>query len=116
METFFLFRSFIPCSFTHHFHLSDSSVSSVQVTRQVFVAEKWAKGSREELNTEVQSRLAAEKATGALRLEKECLGKEINEALKARDSAEEGLKTTTKQAEDMHQQLHLSEINLATKK
>ena len=88
----------------------------MQVTQQVFVAEKWAKGSREELNTEVQSRLAAKKAVGALRLEKECLGKEINEALRARDSAEEGLKTTTKQAEDMRQQLHLSKINLATKK
>ena len=39
---------------------------------------------------------------------------EIKEALKARDSAKTGLRTTTKQAEDMCQQLHLSEINLAT--
>ena len=75
----------------------------MQVTQQVFVAEKWAKGSQEELNTEVQSRLAAEKAAGALRLEKECLRKEINEALKTRNRADEGLKTTTKQAKDMHQ-------------
>ena len=80
------------------------------------MAEKWAKSSWEELNTEVQSRLAVEKATGALRLEKERLGKEIKKALKARDSAEAGLKTITKQAEDIRQQLHLSEINLATEK
>jgi len=68
----------------------------VQVTQQIFVVEEWAKNSREELNTEVQSRLAAEKAAGALRLEKECLGKEIKEAFKARDSVEAGLKTITK--------------------
>ena len=80
------------------------------------MAEKWAKNSREELNTEVQSCLAAEKAVSALRLEKEHLGKEIKEAFKAWDSAEAGLKTTTKQAEDMRRQLHLSEINLAIEK
>ena len=80
------------------------------------MAEEWAKKSREDLNTEVQSCLAAEKAVGALRLEKEYLSKEIKEAFKARDNAEAGLKTTTKQAEDMRQQLHLSEINLATEK
>ena len=49
-------------------------------------------------------------------MEKERLGKEIKEAFKARDSAEAGLKTTTKQAEDMRQQLHLSKINLVTEK
>ena len=80
------------------------------------MAEEWAKKSPKELNTEVQSHLAAEKAAGALKLEKERLSKEIKKAFKARDSAEVGLKTTMKQAEDMHQQLHLSEINLATEK
>ena len=88
----------------------------MQVIQQIFVAEEWAKKAREDLNTEVQSRLAVEKATGVLRLEKDHLGKEIKEALKACDSVEAGLKTTTKQAEDLRQQLHLSEINLATEK
>ena len=88
----------------------------MQVTQQIFVAEEWAKNSREELNAEVQSRLAVEKAASAFKLEKERLNKEIKEAYKAWDSAEVGLKTTTKQAEDMRQQLHLSEINLVTKK
>ena len=68
----------------------------MQVTQQIFVAEKWAKRAREDLNTEVQSRLVAEKTTGVLRLEKDRLNKEIKEVLKARDNAEAGLKTTTK--------------------
>jgi len=38
---------------------------------------------------------------GALKLEKERLSEKIKEAFKALDSAEAGLKTTTKQAEDM---------------
>ena len=84
-------------------YFNNSSITPAQVTQQIFVAEEWAKKSREDLNTEVQSYLAAEKATGVLRLEKDCLNKEIKEALKARDSAEVGLKTTTKQAEDMRQ-------------
>ena len=88
----------------------------MQVTQQIFVVEEWAKNSREELNTEVQSHLAAEKAASALKLEKEHLRKEIKEAFKARESTESGLKITTKQAEDIRQQLHLSKINLATKK
>ena len=40
----------------------------------------------------------------------------MKEAQKACASVEAGLKTTTKQAEDLRQQLHLSEINLATEK
>ena len=44
------------------------------------------------------------------------MNKEVKEALKAQASAEAGLKTTTKQAEDMRQQLHTAEINLATKR
>ena len=80
------------------------------------MAEEWAKKAREDLNIKVQSCLATEKATGVLRLEKDHLNKEIKEVLKARDSVEAGLKTTTKHAEDMRQQLHQSEINLATEK
>ena len=61
------------------------------------------KNSREELNADVQSHFTVEKAAGALKLEKERLNKENKETFKARDSAEAGFKTTTKQAEDMHQ-------------
>jgi len=80
------------------------------------MAEEWAKNSREEVNAEVQFCLAAEKAVGALKPEKEHLSEKIKGVIKARDSAEAGLKTTTRQAKDMHQQLHLTEINLATEK
>ena len=53
---------------------------------------------------------------GALILDKDRLNKEVKEALKAQASAKAGLKTTTKQAEDMRQQLHTVETNLATKR
>ena len=73
----------------------------MQVTQQIFVTEVWVKNSREEVNAEVQSRLAAEKAVGVLKLEKESLSEKIKEAIKAWDSAEAGLKTTMRQAEDI---------------
>jgi len=88
----------------------------MHVIQQIYVAEEWVKNSREEVNAKVQSWLAVEKAIGVLRLEKESLSEKVKEAIKARDSTEAGLKTTTRQAKDMHQQLHLTEINLATKK
>ena len=53
---------------------------------------------------------------GALKLDKKRLSKEIKEALNVQDSAEVGLKTTTKQAEDMRQQLYTTEMNLATER
>ena len=80
------------------------------------MVEEWVKNSREEVNAEVQSRLTVEKAIGVLKLEKKSLNEKVKEAFKARDSAEAGLKTTTRQAEDMRQQLHQTEINLAIKK
>ena len=40
----------------------------------------------------------------------------MKEALRARDSAEAGLKTTEKQVEEIRKELYYSEINLATKK
>ena len=88
----------------------------MQVTQQIFVAEEWAKKACENLHTEVQSRIAVEKATGALRLEKDRLNNEVKDAQKARASAEARLKTTTQQVEEMRKQLHMSEINLAIEK
>jgi len=88
----------------------------MQVTQQIFVAEERAKKARENLHVEVQSRNTAEKAAGVLRLERDHLDYEVKKAQKVHASAEAGLKTTTKQAEDLHQQLHLSEVNLATEK
>ena len=44
------------------------------------------------------------------------MAKQLKEAVRARDSAEAGLKTTEKQFEDIRMQLHYTEINMATKK
>ena len=41
---------------------------------------------------------------------------EVKQALKGKASAEAGLKTTERQAEDLRKELHHCEINLATKK
>ena len=41
---------------------------------------------------------------------------EVKQALKAKASAEAGLKTTERQAEDLRKELHYCEINLATEK
>ena len=40
----------------------------------------------------------------------------MKEALRARDSVEAGLKTMERQFEEVHKELHYSEINLATEK
>ena len=44
------------------------------------------------------------------------MAKQLKEAVRARDSAEAGLKTIEKQFEDIRKQLHYTEINLATEK
>ena len=44
------------------------------------------------------------------------MAEQLKEAVRARDSAEAGLKTTEKQFEDIRKQLHYNEINLATEK
>ena len=41
---------------------------------------------------------------------------QMKEALRARDSAEVGLKTTEKQFEEIPKELHYSEINMAIEK
>ena len=44
------------------------------------------------------------------------MAKQLKESVRARDSAEAGLRTTEKQFEDMRKQLHYTEINMATEK
>ena len=88
----------------------------MQVTQQIYVVEEWVKNSREEINAEVQSRLTVEKAARVLKQEKDSLADKVKETIQARDSAMAGLKTTEKQAMDMRQKLHVTEINLATEK
>ena len=44
------------------------------------------------------------------------LAEQLKEVVRARDSAEAGLKTIEKHFEDIHKQLHYNEINLAIEK
>ena len=44
------------------------------------------------------------------------MAEQLKEAVRARDSAEAGLKTTERQFEEVRKELHYSEINLATEK
>ena len=44
------------------------------------------------------------------------MAEQLKEAIRARDSAEAGLKTTEKQFEDIRKQLHYTEINMAIEK
>ena len=58
----------------------------------------------------------AEAQLGALKEKQAKMAEQVKEALRARDSAETGLKTTEKQVEDIRKELHYSKINLATEK
>ena len=44
------------------------------------------------------------------------MAEQVKQALRDKDSAEAGLKTTKRQAEDLRKELHYCEINLATEK
>ena len=53
---------------------------------------------------------------GALKENHAKMAEQLKEAVRARDSAEAGLKTTERQFEEVCKELHYSEINLATEK
>ena len=53
---------------------------------------------------------------GALKEKHAKMAKQLKEAVRARDSAEAGLKMTERQFEEVRKELHYSEINLATEK
>ena len=44
------------------------------------------------------------------------MAEQLKEAVRAKDSAKPGLKTTERQFEEVRKELHYSEINLATEK
>ena len=90
--------------------------SFTQVTQQIYVAEEWVKNAHNEVKAEAHSRLKVEKALGAVKQEQAEFSERLKEAIQARQSAEVGLKTTERQAEDICQKLHITKINLATEK
>ena len=80
------------------------------------MAEDWVKGAHSEARATFDARSKVEVELGAQKENHSKLAEQLKEAVKARDSAEAGLKTIEKQFEDICKQLHYNEINLATEK
>ena len=80
------------------------------------MAEEWVKNSRSETRVALDARDAAEAQLGALKDKQVQMAEQVKQALRDKDSAKVGLKTTERQAEDLRKELHYSKINLATEK
>ena len=61
------------------------------------MAEKWVKSARSEVRAAFDARSEVEVELGALKENQSKMAKQLKEAVRARDSAEAGLKTTEKQ-------------------
>ena len=73
----------------------------LQITQQVFVAEEWVKSARSEARVAFDARSEVEVELGALKENHSKMAEQLKEVVRARDSAEAGLKTTEKQFEDI---------------
>ena len=80
------------------------------------MVEEWVKNSRNETRAALDARDTIEAQLGALKDEQAQMAEEVRQALKEKANAEVGLKTTERQVEDLHKELHYCEINLATEK
>ena len=80
------------------------------------MAEEWVKNSRSETRVALDARDTAEAQLGALKDKQAQMAEQVKQALRDKDSAKAGLKTTERQAEDLRKELHYCEINLATEK
>ena len=80
------------------------------------MAEEWVRNSRSETRVTLDARDVAEAQLGALKDKQAQMAEQVKDALRQKDSAEAGLKTTERQVEDIRKELHYCEINLATKK
>ena len=80
------------------------------------MAEEWVKSTRSEARTAFNAQSEVEVELGALKKNHSKMAEQLKEVVRARNSAEAGLKTTEKQFEDIRKQLHYTEINLATEK
>ena len=80
------------------------------------MAEDWVKSARREAKVTFDAQSKVEVELGTLKENNSKMAEQLKKAVRARDSAEAGLKTTEKQFEDICKQLHYTEINLATEK
>ena len=78
--------------------------------------EEWVKNARGETRVALDTRTKVEMELGTLKEKHAKMAEQLKEAVRARDSAEAGLKTTERQIEEVRKELHYFEINLATKK
>ena len=74
------------------------------------------KNAHSEARAAFDARSEVEVELGALKENHSKMAEQLKEAIRARDSAEAGLKTTEKRFEDIQKQLHYTEINMATEK
>ena len=80
------------------------------------MAENWVKSARSEARVAFDAQSEVEVELGALKENYSKMAEQLKETVRARDSAEVGLKTTEKQFEDIRKQLHYTKINLVTEK
>ena len=80
------------------------------------MAEEWVKNSHSETRVALDAQDAVDAQLGALKDKQAQMAEQVKQALRDKDSAEAGLKTTERQAEELRKELHYSEINLTTKK
>ena len=80
------------------------------------MAEEWVKNARGETRLVLDARAEVEVQLGALKEKQAKMAEQLKEAVRAKDNAEAGLKTIERQFEEIHKELHYSEINLATEK
>ena len=80
------------------------------------MAEEWVKNTRNETRVALDARDAAQSQLGALKEKQAQMTEQVKDALRQKDSAEAGLKTTKKQVKDIRKKLHYYEINLATER
>ena len=78
------------------------------------MAEEWVKNARSETRLAQDAQAEVEVQLGALKEKQAKMAEQLKEAVRAKDSAEAGLKTIERQFEEIRKELHYSEINLAT--
>ena len=73
------------------------------------MAKDWVKSARSEARAAFDARSEVEVELGTLKENNSKMVEQLKEAVRARDSAEAGLKKIKKQFEDIHKQLHYNE-------
>ena len=74
------------------------------------MAEDWVKSAHSEARAAFDARSEVKAELGALKENHSKMAEQLKEAVRARDNAEAGLKTTEKQFGDIRKQLHYTEI------